>query len=79
MTCTLKHACAHCEEWRERVSAQVCKGIVVRSLMCPIQASDPSNQEAPALQIPKSYETGIINAFKQAIPEYISNALAAGR
>ena len=48
-------------------------------LMCCIQASDPNNQEAPALQIPKSYETGIINAFKQAIPEYISNALAAGR
>ncbi len=43
------------------------------------QADDPNNQEAPALNVPKEYESGLINAFKQAIPQYISNALAAGR
>ena len=44
-----------------------------------MQAEDPSNQEASAIQVPKEYETGLINAFKQAIPQYISNALAMGR
>jgi hypothetical protein len=43
------------------------------------QADDPNNQEAPAVNMPKEYETGLINAFKQAIPQYLSNALAAGR
>ena len=46
---------------------------------CSVQADDPNNQESPALQLPKEYETGLINAFKQAIPQYISNALAMGR
>ena len=43
---------------------------------CCVQADDPNSSESPALQVPKEYETGLINAFKQAIPQYISNALA---
>ena len=46
---------------------------------CCVQANDPNSSEAPALQVPKEYETGLINAFKQAIPQYLSNALAMGR
>ena len=44
-----------------------------------MQSDDPNNNEAPAVQIPKEYQSGVIDAIKQAIPSYISNALGAGR
>ena len=50
--------------------------IVMTAWACCVQANDPNASEAPALQVPKEYETGLINAFKQAIPQYLSNALS---
>ena len=44
-----------------------------------MQSTDPDNNDAPAVQIPKQYQAGVIDAIKQAIPSYISNALGAGR
>lgn len=67
------------ERVRESWHTDCTGGFVMKAWYRRMQADDPSNSDAPALQVPKDYETGLINAFKQAVPQYISNALAMGR